>query len=59
MSQRVLQNQRVRAFPRDVISAKMVSLTDETKAMLVHQTYPMEFEPFSHVKTVFCSKKFA
>lgn len=46
MSQRVLQNPRVGAFPRDVISTMVVSLTDETKAMLVHQTYPMEFEPF-------------
>ena len=57
MSQRVLQNQRVGAFPRDVISTMVVSLTDETKAMLVHQTYPIE--PFSHVKTFFCSKTFA
>lgn len=56
MNQRVLQNQCVRAFPHDVISAMVVSLTDETAAMLVHQTYPMEFEPFSHVKTFFCSK---
>ena len=59
MSQRVLQNQRAGAFPREVISTMMVSLTDETKAMLVHQTYPTEFEPFSHVKTFFCSKTFA
>ena len=57
MSQRVLQNQCVRAFPHDVISVMVVSLTDETAAMLVHQAYPMEFEPFSHVKNFLLFQK--
>ena len=32
---------------------------NETAAMLVYQENPVGIENFSHVKTFFCSKKFA
>ena len=45
-----------RAFSHDVMSAILVYQSNETEAMLVLQTNPLGVEPFSHVKSLFCSK---
>ena len=45
-----------RAFSDDVMSAILVYQSNETEAMLVLQTNPLGVEPFSHVKSLFCSK---
>jgi len=37
----------------------LVFQNNETAAMLVYQTSPVEVELFSHVNTFFCSNKFA
>jgi len=48
-----------RPFSHDVTEAKLVHQNNETAAMLVYQENPVGIENFSHVKTFFCSKKFA
>ena len=47
------------AFSRDVTSAMLLSQNNDTAAMLVSQTSPLEVEPLSYVKAFFCSNKFA
>ena len=46
------------AFSRDVTSAMLVSQNNETAAMLVSQTSPLEVEPLSYVKAFFWSNEF-
>ena len=41
-------------FPHDVTAAILVSQSNETAAMLVFQTSPVEVELFSYVKHFFC-----
>ena len=41
-------------FPHDVTAAILVSQSNETAAMLVFQTSPVEVELFSYVKPFFC-----
>jgi len=48
-----------RAFSHDVTEAILVYQNNETAAMLVYQQNPVGIENFFHVKTFFCSKKFA
>ena len=47
------------AFSNDVTAAILVSLNNETAAMLVFQTNPVGVEPFSYANAFFCSNKFA
>ena len=48
-----------RAFSHDVTSAIWLYQNNKAAAMLVFQTNPFGVEPFSYVKTFFCSNKFA
>jgi len=48
-----------RSFSHDVTAAILVYQNNETAGMLVYQENPVGIENFSHVKTFFCSKKFA
>ena len=47
-----------RAFSRDVTSAILVFLNNETAAMLVSPINPVGVELFSYAKTFFCSNQF-
>ena len=44
-----------RVFSHDVTSAILVSLSNETAAMLVSQNNPLGVELFSYVNDFFCS----
>ena len=46
-------------FSHDITAAILVSQNNETAAMLVLQTSPVEVELFSYVNAFFCSNKFA
>ena len=48
-----------KAFSHDVTVAILVFQNNETAAKLVFQTNPVRVEPFSYVKTFFCSNKLA
>jgi len=48
-----------RAFSHDIMSAILVYQSNGTAAMLVFQANPLGVEPFSYVKSFFCSKIFA
>ena len=48
-----------RAFSHDVTSAIWLYQNNKAAAILVFQTNPFGVEPFSYVKTFFCSNKFA
>ena len=47
-----------RVFSRDVTSAILVFLNNDTAAMLVSPINPVGVELFSYAKTFFCSNKF-
>ena len=46
-------------FSHDVMAAIFVSQNNETAAMLMFQTNPVEVELFSYVNAFFCSNNFA
>ena len=46
-------------FSYDVTAAILVSQNNETAAMLVSQTIPLEVELFSYAHASFCSNKIA
>ena len=48
-----------RVFSHDVTAAILVSLDNETAAMLVSQNGPVGVELFSYANALFCSNKFA
>ena len=48
-----------RVFSHDITTVILVFLNNETTAMLVLQTNPVEVELFSYAKTFFCSNKLA
>ena len=52
-------NGKYRVFSHDVTSAMLVSLNNETVAMLVSHTSPLGVELFSFANASFCSDKFA
>ena len=48
-----------RVFSHDVTAAILVSQNNETAALLVCKTSPLEVELFSYANAFFCSNKFA